>query len=291
MAQLTASYNYGRFQKEAQKNEKRARKTERLFLVFGISVFLILLAGINYVRHYKRRQIDRRRKMEEDYKNREKHQQEAYRLELSRQEALFKQKDEELQRLGEIYNKVTVTIRQELDTAKSENKNIRDNYAKAQLTIEEINMYYEHDKAELEHEIMELTHNISELKKQVVFGTNNEKSSMLNNSDIINSLRSKADNPLKQITEEEFLSLELVFGRFFPLFLQDLKQAKGLNRTDEVVAMLSALGFRPAQIQSLTDKSPSQITNSKTKINKALFVDSSASTLYGNLVSRYGICS
>ena len=261
-AQQSASYQYSRYQKEAQENEERARKTERMLIVLALSVLCVLAVGIYYARQYKKRQLERRRKLEEDYKNRESLQRKKHIQELSRQEALYQQKDEELRRLSDIYHKVTETIRQEL----------------------------EHDKTVLEDEIQKLTLNISELKKQEAFGSNDEKSILLHNSDIVKNLKSKTDDPLQQMTEDETLSLEIAFGRLFPLFLQDVKQARGVNRSDELVAMLSALGFRPAQIQTLTDKSPSQITNSKAKINKALFADRSASSLYGNLVSRYGIC-
>lgn len=166
---------------------------------------------------------------------------------------------------------------------------MRENYAKARLAIEEINAHYEKDKTSLNEEIRALKLNIIELKRRLVFTDSKEMAYGLHATDIVASLKSRADIPNKVMTQEESEELLNTFRQFFPLFIQDIKLGKGLSKTDEIVAMLTALGLKPGQIQCLTDLTSSRITNSKTKTNKRLFADNSASSLYNNLVTRYGI--
>ncbi len=111
---------------------------------------------------------------------------------------------------------------------------------------------------------------------------------LLHEADIVVRLKSRADSPGNPMTNTEFDTLEDTYATFFPLFLQGIKQVRNINRNDKAVAMLTALGLKPGQIQCLTELSSSKITNSKTKINKDLFGESSASTLYNNLSLRYG---
>ena len=184
---------------------------------------------------------------------------------------------------------MTKTIQQELDSAKSDSQSIRENYAKARRTIDEINSHYEKDRAALNGEIQELKNKIEELKKREVFADNKEMAKQLHAADITMRLKSKANSPKEPMTEEELLSLEDAYSQLFPLLLQEVKQSKGMNKSDQIVALLVALGFKPGEIQCLTGKSPSQITNSKAKANRTLFGDNSASSLFNNLMTRYGL--
>ena len=288
-AQMTASYNYNHYQKEAQKNERKAHQTELLLIALGIILCIVIAAGIYAARIYKRRQQKKRKALEEEHRRKVEQIRESHQQELARQESLFLQKEGELQRMEDIYHKVTETVCQELDNAKSESLNMRENYTKARLTIEEINAHYEKDKTALNEEIRTLKLNIAELKKRMVFTDNKEMASRLHATDIVTSLKSRADIPSKVMTPKESEELHGAFNQFFPMFIQDMKLGKGLNKTDEIIAMLTALGLKPGQIQCLTDLTSSRITNSKTKTNKVLFADNSAPTLYNNLVLRYGI--
>ena len=288
-AQMTASYNYNHYQKEAQRNERKAHRTELLLIALGVVLCVVIAAGIYAARLYKCRQQKKRKVLEEKHRRKVEQLRESHRQELARLESLFLQKEGEQQRMEDIYHKVTETIRQELESAKSENLNMRENYTKARMTIEEINAHYEKDKATLNEEIRQLKLNIAELKKRMVFTDSKEMSSRLLATSIVTSLKSRADIPNKVMTQKESEELLDTFRQFFPLFVQDMKLGKGLNKTDEVIAMLTALGLKPGQIQYLTDLTSSRITNSKTKMNKVLFADNSAPSLYNNLVLRYGI--
>ena len=286
---MTASYNYNHYQKEAQRNERKAHRTELLLIALGVVLCVVIAAGIYAARLYKCRQQKKRKVLEEKHRRKVEQLRESHRQELARLESLFLQKEGEQQRMEDIYHKVTETIRQELESAKSENLNMRENYTKARMTIEEINAHYEKDKATLNEEIRQLKLNIAELKKRMVFTDSKEMSSRLLATSIVTSLKSRADIPNKVMTQKESEELLDTFRQFFPLFVQDMKLGKGLNKTDEVIAMLTALGLKPGQIQYLTDLTSSRITNSKTKMNKVLFADNSAPSLYNNLVLRYGI--
>ena len=288
-AQMTASYNYRHYQKEAQENERKAHRTELMLIALSVVLCVLVATGTYVARLYKSRQQRKRKALEEEHRRREAHLREAHRQELAEQESLFLQKEGELKRMEDIYHKVTETIRQELDCAKSESLNMRENYAKARLAIEEINAHYEKDKNALNEEIRALKLNIAELKKREVFTDNKGMASRLHATDIVMNLKSRSDKPNKVMTTKESEELSDMFRQFFPMFIQDMKLGKGLNKTDETIAMLTALGLKPGQIQCLTDKSSSQITNSKSKTNRILFADSSASSLYQNMVLRYGI--
>ncbi len=288
-AQMAASYNYNRYQKEAQENERRAHRTEIQLITLGIILCIILAGGICAGRLYKSRQQKKRKALEDEHRRKEEQLRAAYKQELARQESLFQQKEGERKRMEDIYHKVTETIRMELDNAKSENQNMRENYAKARQTIEEINTHYEKDKTALNEEIQVLKNNIAELKRRAVFTDNKEMAKLLHATDIIKSIKLRADSPTHPMTEKESEVLREVFAQFFPLIIQDIKQSKGLSKTDETVTLLTALGLKPGQIQCLIDKTPSQITNAKAKSNRVLFADSSASSLYNNLVLHYGI--
>jgi len=141
----------------------------------------------------------------------------------------------------------------------------------------------------LNKEIQELKIKVEELKKRVVFTDNKEMAKRFHDDGITMHLKSKANRPKEPMTEEELMLLEDAYSRFFPLLLQEVKQSKGMNKLDQVVVLLVALGFKPGEIQCLTGKSPSQITNSKAKANKTLFGDCSASSLFNNLIVRYGL--
>ena len=288
-AQMAASYNYSRYQKEAQENERRAHRTELQLIALSIVLCIVIAVGIYAARLYKYRQLKKRETLEKEHRRKEAQLREAHRQELARLESLFQQKEGELQRMEDIYRKVTETIRMELDNAKNENQNMRENYAKARQTIEEINTHYETDKTALNEEIQALKNNIAKLKKREVFTDNKEMTRLLHATDIITSLKSRADSPAHPMTEKESEVLREAFAQFFPLLIQDIKLGKGLSKTDETVALLTALGLKPGQIQCLIDKTPSQITNSKTKTNRVLFDDSSAPSLYNNLVLHYGV--
>ena len=288
-AQMTANYNYSSYQKKAQENERKAHRTEILLIVLAIVLCIVLATSIYAARLYKNRQQKKRKALEEEHRKKEEHLREAHRQELARQESLFRQKEGERKRMEEIYHKVTVAIRKELDSAKSENQSMRDNFGKARQTIEEINTHYEKDKTALNEEIQTLKTSIAELKKREVFFDNKEMAKQLHATDIAASLKSRADLPTHPMTEKEFEILQDTFTQFFPLLIQDIKLGKNISKADEIVILLTALGLKPGQIQCLIDKSPSQITNSKTKANKVLFADSSASSLYNNLALRYGI--
>lgn len=288
-AQVTASYNYNRYQREAQVNERLRHKTELQLTLLGVAFCLVIVAGIYAARLYKNRQLKKRKALEETHRRKVAQMHEAYRQQLLAQENLFNQKEAELRRMEDIYHKVTKAIRTELDNAKNESQNMRENYTKAKQTIDEINAHFEKDKTALNEEIQTLKNNIAELKKREVFTDNQEMAKRLHATDIVTRLKARADLPTRPMTAKEAERLNEAFSQFFPLLVQDIKTGKSMNKNDEAVVLLTALGMKPGQIQCLTDKSPSQITNSKAKTNRALFADNSATSLYSNLVLRYGV--
>ena len=288
-ARMAASYNYSHHRKVAQENERKAHKAELLLISLGIVLCVVLASAVYIARLYRLRQRKRRKLLEDEHRRKECQLREAYRQELSRQEHLFQQKEAELQRMEDVYRKVTETIRLELDNAKSENLNMREDNARARRSAEEISRHYEKDKTALNKEIEALKANIEELKMRNTFADYEDASGRIHATGIVKKLKSGAGRPNEVMATEETEELSATFRHFFPIFVQDMKMGKGLNDTDELIAMLTALGLKPGHIQCLTGKSSSQITNSKAKTNRILFADNSASSLYQNMVSRYGI--
>ena len=81
--------------------------------------------------------------------------------------------------------------------------------------------------------------------------------------------------------------LKETFKMYHPHLMNDLLHEGKFNKTDITVCLLSILDFPPATICNLTGLSSSSVTNIRAKVNKHLFSDKSASTLYKNIAERY----
>ena len=76
---------------------------------------------------------------------------------------------------------------------------------------------------------------------------------------------------------------------FFPAFMKDLNQSTDITPLGKAVCMLVAINLRSGEIANLLDISNQQVSNHKQSLNKLLFDEDTASTLYKNLVKRYDI--
>ena len=289
-AQLSFSYNYAAAQENAHKNERRAIIAQSLLFSFCVVSVLLLFAIIHAVNDYRKKRESEIIEIKKEQLRKEQSQQESFRRELDHQQKLCLSKEQELERMEKANDRVVQAIRQELADVSNEKNDALENYVRSEKTISEIKAQYEQDKTALKSEIEGLKAQIAALKMQQQFPDNLKRSKLLIGSAIVKSLNSFAEVPQRKITKRDIALLESTLKDTFPELLQAIKQSRRTSKTDRLAALLTSIGLRPAQIQRLTDLSPSQITNSKAKANKSLFDDNSAATLFSNISARYGIC-
>ena len=262
-AKLTASYNYSRYQREAFENEQMLHaKEKQLHTITTISIALFSVIFLLVYRYGKKQQ----QKKEE-----------------------LKMKTDELLRLESIHRTVIDTIQEELQATQRDNSVIRGNYAEAQRALDAINTQYNQEKAALTNQIHLLEEKVGKAESQAKAPEHQEQSKLLRETEIFKLVRYLSEKPRRELLSNEFDELETEVGKCFPAFLHDIKNAKGLNKKDTQVAILSAIGLKPAHIQCLTGLYSSQITNAKAKVNNLLFGEKSASTFSNNIRHCYGI--
>lgn len=251
---------------------------------------LLLFAIIHAVNEYRKKRESEIIEIKKEQLRKEQLQQESFRRELDHQQKLCLSKEQELVRVEKANDRVVQAIRKELADVSNEKNDALENYVRSEKTISEIMAQYEQDKTALKSEIEGLKAQIAALKMQQQFPDNLKRSKLLIDSAIVKSLHSLAEVPQRKITKRDIALLESTLKDAFPELLQAIKLSRRTSKTDRAVALLTSIGLRPAQIQRLTDLSPSQVTNSKAKANKSLFDDNSAATLFSNISARYGIC-
>ena len=266
-AQMAASYNYGLYQKEALKNESKAHKTQiTLFIVLIIVVIISILIYVKWK------------------ENKKKHKE--LQAEFADATNEYNNNLHTLQLLDKAHQGVIKAIQEELNAANKNNQTILSELA----STKSINTHFEKEKQQLLENNEELKQKITELQSQKVIQQQIENHQKFIKTDTAELVLNIAAQPCpKKLSEKIWNELASSMSRFYPSLLYDLSHKANLTQREMRICLLTCLGLRESDICNLLDISSQQVTNSKANINKKIFNDKAARTLYKNLAEHYGI--
>ena len=273
-AQIAASYNYNRFQRQAFENEMKADRERFQLYYFFLITFILAIAGIYAFFRYKRKKHMEIESLKSQYA-----------------EATEKYHDNlrSIDVLRNAHEQVINIIQQELHDAKDESSKYAEKYQKAQTTISDINNQYEADILELKTENERLQDTINQLKQCKDLTSFVENSKAFFESDIVKSITQNARKSIYTISNDGWYEFLDIVGMHYPNLVSKLNALQGITHTKIMVCALTMLKLRTEDIAHLLDIFPQRVTNIKGELNKDLFGDSSARTFYSNLVQRYNI--
>lgn len=250
-AQMAASYNYNRYQKEAMENESKANKTRMVLLAFAF--FVILAAIIIWIRF----QNTKRKKQEEIENLKEEH---------------IRATDEYCRNLY---------IMQVLD--KSRQQDI--------VLMQKDSIDYENKLTELKEENQRLERIINNIEQQKGFSQYLANTTEFMQTKIVVHLKEMDFIPLSTMNEKDWEELDEQVRKHFPHILLDLHNTPKITKQKIQVCLLVILKVSDGSISNWLNLKPSRVSNIKSDLNHTLFGDNSARTLYNNLKHKYNIIS
>ena len=140
----------------------------------------------------------------------------------------------------------------------------------------------EHVKQEHAKELFRLQAQITDYEQKIKTMNQKDKDTLLKHSNVIAVFREKAQYKKGQVmpTESQWHQLERQFEFHFP----NIYSAIQVLAPQEIKAcMLLFLNFSGQEIAVLMEVSEQRVTNIKSRINRKLFGDNSATTLQRNL--------
>ena len=273
-SQLAASYQYNRFQKQAFENEKKAeRERHHLHILFIISFLLAVLGAYAFYR----------------YRNKKHEEIESLKSEYAEATKQYNENLHAIHLLEDTHKQVINIIQQELLDAKNKGSQYEEQYQKALAAITEINSQYEAEILELKAENERLQLVIDRLKQYKDLSPLIERSQSFFDSDIVKCIIQKAMKYPYTVTDDEWNEFMATAKKHFPALVSDLNALDGITPQKMRVCFLTILPLRVAEIANLLGIFPQRVTNLKGEINKGLFGNSSARSLYTNLVQVYDI--
>ena len=273
-AQMAASYQYNRFQKQAYENEKRADKERSRLYVLLIVAILLALAGISLFILFKRRKHREMERLKSDY------------AEATKQ---YNDNLHAISLLEETHKKVINIIQQELVHAKEDSTKYEERYQKAQSAITDINTQYEADILELKKENDRLQETISCLKQYKDLSPYIENSQLFFNSDIVKHITQNARKYVYSITEDEWNDFTATAKKHFPVLIADLNAWGAITTQKMRVCFLTILPLRASDLANIMGIPPQRLSNLKAEINEYLFGESTARSLLSNLSKKYNV--
>ena len=162
-------------------------------------------------------------------------------------------------------------------------------YQKAQDAVTDINNRYGADILELKSENESLKATINQLKlcKDLTHFVENSQTFLASN--IVKLIIQNSKKSVYSMSNDEWYAFMNTVGKHYPHLISDLNALQGITPTKIRVCTLTILKLRTEDIAHLLNIYPQRVTNLKGDLNKDLFGDSSARTLYPNLVQRYNI--
>ncbi len=259
-AQMAASYNYNRYQKEALENEKIAHHTQIILIsiLIGVAVVAFILYAI-WRNHLKK--------------------QERLRAEYTKATEEYEKNIRTMRLLDSAYQEVINAVKEELSKTRSEN----------QSHLETITAEYERNKTELEEENHKLTGTIRKLEKQDAVSDYLQKTKELMNTEIVKHIKDLEQIPLSTLTKDDWNMLNAEIATYFPSIIHDLNSLPKITDQKIRVCLLVLLKIKDSSIANWLELKANRISNIKSELNKELFGESSARTLYNNLRQRYNI--
>ena len=264
-AQMAASYNYYRYQKEARENEAKANDT-RIALITILA--LITITGIILRNRYQK--IKKRK------------QQEIADLNAKYQNATneYNKNLRMLQILDSAHQGVIATIQEELERTKDESSR-----------LSELNAEYESVKARLEEENSKLANSLRILEQKEGLPHYLENTELLMETEIVKYLKTLEMIPLSKMSEDNWTKLTTEVTSFFPQLLNELNLSPKMTKQKIRVCLLVILRVQDSCIANWLGLKASRISNIKSELNQEMFNDNSARTLYDNLRQKYNILS
>lgn len=264
-AQMAATYNYSLYQKEARENETKANNT-RIALI-TILALLVITSMILWNRYQK---IKKRK------------QQEFINLNTKYQNATneYNKNLRMLQILDNAHQGVIANILEELDRTKNESSR-----------LSELNAEYESEKTRLEEENSKLAESLKTLEGQKGLPNYLENTQLFMETEIVKHFKTLEMIPLSKISEDNWTKLTTEVASFFPQLLNDLNLSPKMTKQKIRVCLLVILKIQDSCIANWLNLKASRISNIKSELNKEMFNDCSARTIYNNLRQKYNILS
>ncbi len=253
VAQMTATYNYNRLQKEAHKNEIKAYKR-----LMGLIISIVLIAiGCSASFLLWR-------------KNREKMNQ--LKTELADTTFEYEENLHKLQQLELSQREVISAFHLKLSESQGE--------------IAHINQEYEDEKACLLDENKELQKRIEQLQQEKSISKHLAVAAAFAEDPIVKRIREISRKPLSPVTEDEWKELTNVFANTYTELYRDL--CLYCNTPQNIrVCILTILGVGNNEQANMLDITSPRVSNTKSALNKTLFNEPSSRTLNKNLTIKY----
>ena len=194
----------------------------------------------------------------------------------------YKKNLDTLKLLDSTHKEIIATIQHELDNAKGENKTYRVKY-------HDINSMYENTKRELTQENEALKDKMSELERQEVIRQGIFRTQSFIDTDIVKRIKEIETQPLTSVTEKEWKQLISTASNYYPALFHDLNNSTKISQQEIRACLLVCLSIRESDIARILNISVQRVTNIKISINKELFCEKSARSLYKNLTLKYEI--
>ena len=261
-AQMAASYNYNRYQKEALENEKIAHHTQIILISILVGVAIVALFLYTIWRNHLKKQ-------------------ERLRAEYTKATEEYEKNIRTMHLLDSAYQEVINAMKKELSKTKSEN----------QSRLEAITSKYEKSKSELEEENRKLVDSIKRLEKQETISDYLKKTKELMDSEIVKHIKELEQKPLSRLANGDWNILNAEIAINFPSIIHDLNSLPKITDQKIRVCLLVILKIQDSCIANWLELKANRISNIKSELNKELFGESSARTLYNNLRQRYNIIS
>jgi tetratricopeptide (TPR) repeat protein len=259
-AQMAASYNYNRYQKEALENEKIAHHTQIILISILIGVAIVALFLYTIWRNHLKKQ-------------------EKLRTEYDSATKALENNLQTLQMLDVSYQEVIAVIKEELDKTRNE----------SHTRLEALTAEYEQNKTELEEENKRLSESIKRLEQQKTISDYLKRTSELMNTEAVKHVKDLEQKPLSHLKEKDWDMLYTEIAKYFPNILQDLNSSPKITKQKTRVCLLVSLRIQDNCIANWLDLKPNRVSNIKSELNQELFNETSARTLYNNLRRKYNI--
>ena len=260
IAQMAASYNYNRYQKEALGHEKIAHRTQILLL--SVLILVTIVALILYTKW--RNHLKKQKRLRTEYTKATEEYEKNMRI---------------MRLLDSAYQEVINAMKDELSKTKSEN----------QSRLETITAEYERSITELEEENHKLAETIRKLEKQDAVSDYLQKTKELMNTEIVKHIKDLEQIPLSFLTKDDWDMLNAKIATYFPSIIHDLNSLPKITDQKIRVCLLVVLKIQDSCIANWLDLKANRVSNIKSELNKELFGENSARTLYNNLRQRYNI--
>ena len=280
IAQMTASYNYENYQRQAIFNMEKARDRLLVAIVFMVLAVIGVFTALFFWRRYLVAQQTKLQEIES--------------LKKSHADALlgYEKKLQQLQQLESAHKRTIATIQEEMDKAKETNNSLLSARAEAQNIITSLTRQHEESKQELSDEIKEYKDRMEMLEHQLELAGYKEKSIPFLSMGIVKRVKLFAKDGRTQLSDHDLQQLTEAVSDYYPDLVSDLKVASNISDLGIRVCLLVVLNLKSSEIVHLLNISSQQVGNLKKDLNTTLFNDATAVTLFKNLSTRYKIfCS